>query len=190
MVEWRDASLPASILLWISVPRDVPGKSTLTPPTACLARRGNKALTESSHERNQFTKPMRRVVAALLTMCLGILIPVVASPMRVCFLDDSVLLPGFTTYGESPTHKDKCCPKCGDTEEGDSCCLDLKKLPDAEHPSGPLVLPSLVCLKLDDRTIVPSCPVTWIESAHVPATPIRGPDSPGSWRALLSVWNI
>ena len=150
----------------------------------------NKVLTESSHGRSGILTKMRRFVAAFLTMCLGILIPVVASPMRVCFLDDSVLLPGFTTYGESPTHKDKCCPKCGDTEEGDSCCLDLKKLPDAEHPSGPLVLPSLVCLKLDDRTIVPSCPVTWIESAHVPATPIRGPDSPGSWRALLSVWNI
>jgi hypothetical protein len=164
-------------------------------PDRCLRSRsfrflGNKSLTEFSHERSEFTTTMCRYVAVFLTVCLGILIPVVASPMRVCFLDETVLLPGFTTYGESPTHKDKCCPKCGDTDEGESCCLDLKKLPDAEHPSGPLVLPPLVCCELDVSTVVPPCAVTWIESAHVPATPIRGPDSPGSWRALLSVWNI
>jgi hypothetical protein len=133
---------------------------------------------------------MRRLLAAFLTVCLGILIPVAASPMRFCFLDDSVLLPGFATYGETSTHKDKCCPDCGGTEQGESCCLDLKKLPDAEFPTGPVVLPSLVCCELDVRIAVPPCPVIWMESAHVPATPIRGPDSPGSWRALLSVWNI
>lgn len=133
---------------------------------------------------------MRRVLAAFLTVCLGILIPVVASPMRVCFLDDSVLLPGFATYGETSAHKDKCCPDCGDTDEGDTCCLDLKRLPDAEIHTGPVVLPSLVCCELDARVAVPRCPVTWMESAHLPATPIRGPDSPGSRRALLSVWTI
>jgi hypothetical protein len=133
---------------------------------------------------------MCRFVAVFLTICLGILIPAVASPLRVCFIDDSVLLPGFTTYGETPTHKDKCCPNCGDTEDGDSCCLDLKRLPDADFPSGPPVLPSIICCELEARIAAPPCPVTWIEAAHIPATPIRGPDSPGSWRALLSVWNI
>lgn len=151
---------------------------------------GINPLTQHSDRRSGPTTTMRRILAAFLTVCLGILIPVVASPVRVCFLDGSVLLPGFTTYGESPSHKEKCCPKCGDTEEGESCCLELKRLPDAEFPTGPLVLPSQVCCEVDVCIAVPSCPVTWIESAHVPATPIRGPDSPGSWRALLSVWNI
>ena len=123
-------------------------------------------------------------------LCLGILIPVVSLPMRVCLLEDAVLLPGFATYGETPGHKEKCCPDCGNTDKGESCCLDLKKLPDAELPTRPLDLPSLVFCQIDIRVAVPKCPVACMESAHVPATPIRGPDSPGSWRAILSIWNI
>ena len=151
---------------------------------------GINPLTRHSHRRSGPITTMRRVLAAFLTVCLGILIPVAASPMRICFLDDSVLLPGFSTYGETSTHKDKCCPDCGGTDEGDSCCLDLKRLPDAELHTGPVVLPALVCCELDARIAVPRCPVTWVESAHLPATPIRGPDSPGSRRALLSIWTI
>ena len=150
---------------------------------------GNKPLPHPSH-CGIIQSAMIRVLSFLVLLCYGVSIPVVAAPVRVCLIGDMVLLPGFTTYGETPMHKDKCCPDCGDQDEGGSCCLDLQQLPDAEHPSGPLVLPSLVCCELEVSTVVPPCPVTWIESAHVPATPIRGPDSPASWRALLSVWNI
>jgi hypothetical protein len=133
---------------------------------------------------------MIRVFSFLVLLCYGISIPVVAAPIRVCLIGDMVLLPGFTTYGETPMHKDKCCPDCGDPDEGGSCCLDLQQLPDAEYPAGPLVLPSLVCCELDVRIAVPPRPVILMETAHVPATPIRGPDSPGSRRALLVIWNI
>jgi len=155
-----------------------------------ISHAGNKSLTERSHRPSGLDRTMRRVIAAFVTICLGILIPAVASPMRVCFLDGSVLLPGYATFGESPTHKDKCCPDCGDTDQGDSCCLDLKELPDAEHPGGPLVLPPLVCCGLEIGIVVPPCPVMWTEAVRMPSTPIRGPDSPGSRRALLAIWNI
>ena len=133
---------------------------------------------------------MIRLLSFLVLLCYGISIAVVAPPMRVCLIGNMVLLPGFTTYGETPMHKAKCCPDCGDPDEGESCCLDLPQLPDAGYPAGPLVLPSLVCCEVDVRISMPPCPVMWMESAHVPATPIRGPDSPGSRRALLAIWNI
>lgn len=100
------------------------------------------------------------------------------------------MMPGFAAFGETATHKDKCCPDCGDTEEGDSCCHDLKKLPDAPQPSGPLVLPPLFFCELSARIVLPPCPVADVDVAFVPAAPIRGPDSPGLRRALLGIWNI
>lgn len=133
---------------------------------------------------------MNRVIAVFVLACLGMHIPMVAADMRVCSLEGALLLPGYPTYGETDTHKDKCCPNCGETDQGESCCFDLKKLPDTESPSGPLILPALVCGELDVRITVPPCPVVLMKSSHVPATPIRGPDSPGSIRAMLAIWNI
>lgn len=131
---------------------------------------------------------VRQFLAALLLVCFGVLLPTAASPLRVCFLDGELLEPGFTTYGETASHKLKCCPDCG--KEGDSCCMDVKKLPDAPEAVAPVVLPPVVFSETDFEITVPPCPVVILEEAFIRAAPIRGPDSPGKRRALLGIWNI
>lgn len=110
--------------------------------------------------------------------------------MRVCFVEKEILQPGFTTFGETSTHKLKCCPECGAPEKGDSCCMDLKRLPDAAEAAIPMLLPPMVFSEQDFEVAVPPCPVAIVEEAFVPATPIRGPGHPGARRALLGIWNI
>lgn len=123
-------------------------------------------------------------------LCLGILIPTAATPIRVCFLDGKIHEPGFATYGETASHKAKCCPDCGSQENGNSCCVDVKKLPDAPEPTAPVVLPPLVFSETDFEVTVPPCPVVMVEKAFIRAAPIRGPNPPGMRRALLGIWNI
>jgi hypothetical protein len=131
---------------------------------------------------------VRQFLAALLLVCFGALLPTAASPIRVCFLDGEILEPGFTTFGETASHKLKCCPDCG--KEGDSCCMDVKKLPDAPDPVSPVLLPPVVFSEKDFEITVPPYPVVILKEAFIRATPIRGPDSPGTRRALLGIWNI
>ncbi|MBX3742089.1 MAG: hypothetical protein KF712_13915 [Akkermansiaceae bacterium] len=133
---------------------------------------------------------VRQFLATLLLICFGALLPTAASPMRVCFLDHEVLEPGFATYGETSTHKLKCCPDCGSPQNGDSCCMDVKKLPDAPEAVAPVGLPPVVFSETEFEVTVPPCPVVILEEAFIRSAPIRGPDSPGTRRALLGIWNI
>lgn len=134
---------------------------------------------------------VRQFLAALLLVCFGILVPTAASPMRVCFLEEKLLEPGFTSFGETASHKLKCCPDCGSPENGDGCCMDVRKLPDAPDPSGTVVvLPALLLCELPVAVVLPSCPLTEAAECYVPSRPIRGPDEPGARRALLAIWNI
>lgn len=130
---------------------------------------------------------MRRAIATILLVCFGLLLPTAAAPIRICFIEDKVLEPGFKTFGETPGHKDKCCRDCG--KSGESCCTELSKLPDALEASFPAHhIPLLVWEPLP-RVIIPQCPEKLVE-VFVPTAPIRGPDSPGQRRALLEIWNI
>lgn len=133
---------------------------------------------------------MRRFLASLLLICFGVMTPLAVSPLRYCLLEGKLLMPGFKTYGETATHKDKCCPDCGTHGKGDSCCHELKKLPDAAQPSGPLVLTPLFCCELNARLVMPPCPVATAPELPAPDVLIRVPDPPGLRRALLGIWNI
>ena len=133
---------------------------------------------------------VRRLLAMLLLVCFGISVPMAALPMRVCQLEGKLLSPGFVTFGETATHKDKCCPDCGETESGDSCCHDVKKLPASPEPSGPLVLPPLFFCEANPRVVLPPCPVAEVDASFALSRPIRGPIPPGLRRALLGIWNI
>lgn len=136
-------------------------------------------------------KSVRQLLAALLLVCFGILIPTAASPVRICFLEAKLLEPGFAAYGETVDHKLKCCPDCGAPENGDSCCMDVKKLPDAPDPSAPvLVLSPIFFFERELDFSLPPCPVADLKETFSPAAPIRGPDSPGARRAVLAIWNI
>jgi hypothetical protein len=129
---------------------------------------------------------MRRAIAALLLACLGILVPLAATPVRLCLLEHRVLMPGASECG---LKKSKCCPDCGDHHEK-PCCVDLEDLPDAPAPSVPEGLPAIATIELPAPVFVLP-PVVLVEDAcFEAAVPIRGPDSPAAWRARLEVWRL
>ncbi|MCW1886755.1 hypothetical protein OKA04_18595 [Luteolibacter flavescens] len=87
------------------------------------------------------------------------------------------------------SEKSKCCPDCGEHQE-ESCCVDLEDLPDATAPSLPEGLPAIAAIDLPPVIFVLP-PVVLVEaSVYEAAVPIRGPDSPAAWRALLEVWRL
>ena len=130
------------------------------------------------------------MMAAFLLLCYGIMIPAAAAPVRICLFEKKVDLAGHATCGENSTGKVKCCADCGSTEMDDSCCIEINKLPAATIPAPPFLLfPNLSCLA-PLVVCVPPCPVMELREPFVPSVPIRGPDLPGEWRALLGVWNI
>jgi hypothetical protein len=129
---------------------------------------------------------MKRVIAAFLLACLGMMIPLAGSPLRLCLLENRLLVGGSECGGEE---KDPCCPDCGDHHE-DPCCVELDELPDVPVPQAPDELPVPPVMDLPapafvaPRTIFTAC------SVHLAATPVRGPDTPAAHRALLGVWRL
>jgi len=141
------------------------------------------------HKRVPSNAVVRRFIATGLLLCMVLLVPASASSIRVCFLASDVLMPGWTSQEDSDSQKPKCCPDCDGKEDG-SCCLDVKKLPDAPEPNSPgFRVPVWFCLPTLEVGL-PPCPVIALETPFVPSAPIRGPDSPGERRALLEIWNI
>jgi hypothetical protein len=131
---------------------------------------------------------MRKLVAALLLVCFGILIPLAASPVRVCLLDGTVTSAAFPadSCGER-----ECCPDCDrDADPGAPCCVDLDELPDSSVPHPPVELPPAVFAELPQH----ACPeVALAEPVRVVFTrseSIRGTDSPTAYRAVLGVWRL
>lgn len=132
---------------------------------------------------------IRRITATFLLLCMALLVPASASSVRVCFIEEAVLLPGWDAERSSDSEKPKCCPGCDGKEDG-HCCMELKKLPDAPEPSVHIFLsPVFFCLATSE-VCVPPCPVLEACRSFLPSAPIRGPDLPREWRALLGVWNI
>jgi hypothetical protein len=128
---------------------------------------------------------MKRVIAAVLLACLGMMVPLAGSPLRLCLLENRLLLGG----SECGAEKDPCCPDCGDHHE-DPCCVELEELPDAPVPPAPDDLPVLPAMDLPGPAFAAPRPVAAACSVHRAATPIRGPDTPAARRALLGVWRL
>ena len=125
------------------------------------------------------------MIAVLLLACLGMMIPLAGSPLRLCLLENR-LLPGGAECG---AEKDPCCPDCGDHHE-DPCCVELEELPDAPVPLYPDELPAPLVMDLPSPAFIAPLPVLGAGSVHRAATPIRGPDTPAAHRALLGVWRL
>jgi hypothetical protein len=128
---------------------------------------------------------MKRVIAAFLLACLGMMIPLAGSPLRLCLLENRWLVGGSECDGE----KDPCCPDCGDPRE-DPCCVELEELPEAPAPAIPDDLPSPPVMHLQVPASIAPPPLIRGGSVHFAATPIRGPDSPAARRAWLGVWRL
>lgn len=137
----------------------------------------------------------RQFIAMLLMVCFGMLIPTMASPARVCFLESQVYFGDFESFGittgEDGPLKEKCCPDCGDEENGkDPCCVEIHKLPDAPEPTGPFGVQPVLPVELNDYSVHADRPLDCVTKVFSSAEPIRGPASRSIRRALLGVWTI
>ena len=125
---------------------------------------------------------MRRLLAALLLFCVGMLIPASATPVRVCFLEFEL---------SSLKQDSACCDDCSQgTDRPDTCCYDLEKLPDSLAPGIAVEVPAAVVTDV----LVAWCPALVMTSAasdRFPVSaPIRGPTSPTAPRAVLGIWRL
>ena len=122
---------------------------------------------------------MRRAIAVFLLACLGMIIPLAASPVRICLIEARIV-------GDAP-----CCPKCKkETKHDPSCCVDMDELPDAPLATLPAGLPPIVAIDLPPPVFVLP-PANLVPAAALEMfEPIRGPDTPCSFRARLGVWRL
>lgn len=133
---------------------------------------------------------MRRAIAAFLLVCLGVIIPLAGSPVRICLLDGKLLMPGISECSRD-TVKAPCCPDCGEKEHGDSpCCLAIDELPDATPPAIADPLPAAIVMDLPEPLFRIPAPAPATAAVFRAAVPIRGPDSPAARRAVLGVWRL
>ena len=102
-----------------------------------------------------------------------ILVPLAATPVRLCLLEQRLLVPGAVEFG---MEKSKCCPDCGDHHE-EPCCVDLEDLPDAPAPSFPEGLPAIAAIDLPAPVFVLPPVVLEGDSCFEATAPIRGPKS-------------
>jgi hypothetical protein len=128
---------------------------------------------------------MKRVIAAILLACLGMMIPLAGSPLRLCLLENRLLVGG----SECGMEKEPCCPDCGDPHEN-PCCVELEELPDAPAPVVPDDLPAPPVMDLPEPAFAAPPPARAACLTHPAATPIRGPDTPAAHRAWLGVWRL
>ena len=133
---------------------------------------------------------MRRVIAAFLLACLGMIIPLAGSPVRFCVLDHKVLIQGSGTCSKE-SKKKSCCPDCREKKsEGDPCCLEVDHLPDATPPASPDSVPPALVMDLPEPMFMAPVMAPVVEHVFTAATPIRGPDTPTAHRALLGIWRL
>ena len=117
------------------------------------------------------------------------LIPTVASPVRICLLDGKATGSVFSLFEKATAEESDCCPDCG-TKDHDRCCAELKQLPDSTLPVLAIELPALMAMDLPPVVFMPSPVLVASETVFRPSVPIRGPDSPSAHRAVLATWRI
>lgn len=108
--------------------------------------------------------------------------------MRVCLIDGVTMGSEMTTSENAESGLSKVCSDC--CKEDESCCAELKKLPDTTLRPGESLVPDLVALDLPEKQFQVSPPLVKQIQCYQAATPIRGPDLPSSRRAVLAVWII
>ena len=124
---------------------------------------------------------MRRVIAAFLLACLGMMIPLAAAPLRICLLENEIM-----AAAAKP-----CCPECKkETKHESDCCMQLEELPDAPLAGFPEEVPPLMAVDLPSEPfLLPPVAVVPVET-YCASTPIRGPDEPHRLQAILGVWRL
>jgi len=128
---------------------------------------------------------VRNLLATFLLVCLGVLIPVAASPMRVCLLEGGILTSGFAS------HQPECCTDCEpDKDLPDPCCVELEKLPELLAPQPPLEVAAAVLAEIPPWDCLTPLERELPCEASPRSEPIRGPTSPAAHRAVLGIWRL
>lgn len=115
------------------------------------------------------------IIATLLLICFGMMLPAAAMPVRVCLLEEKDRVPD-------------CCSTCH-TERRD-CCADLDQMPDATVPGGLFVPPAFSGFQLPFFEPVRTTEIAADDFPSHRHPPIRGPDSPAAFRSVLGVWRL
>lgn len=118
---------------------------------------------------------MKKFFATLLLVCYGVILPVAASPVRICLLEERERTPD-------------CCEKCPSTHK--DCCAEMDTLPDSPVPTNPTDIPPFVAAELASFIIGDFPEVVGLPQAPAFSQPIRGPDTPAAYRSVLGVWSI
>jgi hypothetical protein len=118
---------------------------------------------------------MFRLSAILTILCLGCLLPLAGSPLRVCIL-------------EQEERSEDCCTDCG--EEDKECCLDVQPIPPGPLVKGIFETPDFSAQMLDASFALPAAPpeIFAFFPRMVCPPPCCGP--PSAHRALLNVWRL
>jgi hypothetical protein len=125
---------------------------------------------------------MRKVLAAFLLFCVGIMVSASATPLRICLLDYLV---------ETASEASACCMDCTrEPEKSEPCCHDLEQLPDAPVPQDPVELPPAVVADLPPVLFLTPVPAQVCLEKFTVSEPIHGPTSPAAHRAVLGIWRL
>jgi len=95
--------------------------------------------------------------------------------LRICFLDQK-------------ERTEDCGKKC--EAEHKDCCADLDKIPDSSTPGGVVEVPPFIAWEIPSFEAVVSQRLVIDQLGERYSQPIRGPDSPSTFRSVLSIWRI
>ncbi len=127
---------------------------------------------------------VQKLIAALMLVCFGVLLPTAAASVRVCLLEERVLIGEF---GDDAA----CCSDCSrETEERDPCCMDLEALPDSAVPEASVELPAVPISDLPQNAVILAVAVIPCGKVFVCTEAIRGRASPAAHRAVLNHWRL
>lgn len=122
---------------------------------------------------------MRRILATLLLLAVGLSLPAVGGVAQICL------------HVWSQSGQDECCADCGDAPlDPEPCCVELKELPDAQVPAPTPGLPAVPVLDRGWQAVLPAVDLAAPLRGERLETPIRGPTSPAGRRSVLAIWRL
>ncbi|MBU6327350.1 MAG: hypothetical protein KGQ89_06970 [Verrucomicrobia bacterium] len=131
----------------------------------------------------------RRLTAAFLLLCMTLLVPASAAPIRVCFDEHRLVVPGWSSSSPANSTETKCCKSCEGREKA-PCCSDMQQLPDSTTPAAPVALPPFYFVQDFSACLIPPCPVTEVSLRVGDFPPDPQSDPRVTFRARLGVWII
>ncbi len=121
---------------------------------------------------------MRRLLASVLLLCVGLSLPAAGGPLCLC----------VAGWFEDASGCCDCCDHCG-SDCSDECPW-VESLPEAPAPESPTGLPPVPVMVLGNAaTALPDSPSQSLLLLDR-AAPIRGPTTGPPPRAMLAIWRL